>query len=245
MTQQLRLPTKKAETAIQRAIVNAMRKMERAAEKYLVAGPQMQRWAIAQMTEELERLAQQHSLDAVRGPYGQMIIDSANKGYRGGLPTETIPGTMLAMDTASIEIALHNAQVHIKDITSAGVKKINEIIASGIVQGQSQKQLARAIRSGLSSTLPMAKARAQLIARSELMSAYRQGAMASMKETGYKYFQMVGPQPGDARIEPICEKHVNSIKTRKGWEAIHPLALIYGLHYGCRHQWIPVATREG
>jgi hypothetical protein len=83
---------------------------------------------------------------------------------------------------------------------------------------------------------PMTAARAEMIARNEVASVYRQTRMAGAE--GYDYFEMTGPR--DMKTSSICDRHIGQIKTRAEWQRIHPLVFVYGLHPNCRHSWDPV-----
>jgi SPP1 gp7 family putative phage head morphogenesis protein len=209
--------------------------MEDLAQRYVLSDRPMSRWVVAQMTVELESLARHYALETVRGPYGQMIIDAAQK----GIDAKLTEASLVALSPADIDVVLQNANVHIKDITTPIIKKVNETVMASNLVGTSQTQLAREIRTlMLSEGMAASKVRATMIARSELMSAYRQGALLASQAAGYTHYQYVGPN--DSKISKICKKYVGQIKTMAEWLKIHILIAVYGLHPNCRHRLDPV-----
>lgn len=188
------------------------------------------------LTNELERLRAEFAADLMEGNYGETLA-------RAGVSAiKDIGASLTAMSRAQIEVALYNAEIHVKDLLSPGVKVVQETIANAVITGKDPREISAILRERLTlgeEGAAISKARADQIARGELVSVYRQASRAAAEEEGFRLYRMTGPL--DDRTTTICREYLGQEKTAAEWEEIEPLIFMYGLHHNCRHSWDPVA----
>lgn len=186
----------------------------------------------------------QLSLEQISAQYGSEIVearlaDILAQAAMDGAEDTGVKGALGLLDMTAVDIALHNAEVHIKDITDAGVKVVSETITNAMITGKSLTETSELLRVGLlENGLDIAEARADMIARNETFSVYRQAGKSVADAVGATSFKLSGPV--DDRTSEICLEYVGKTMTQDDWEAVEPLAFVYGLHVNCRHTLEPV-----
>jgi SPP1 gp7 family putative phage head morphogenesis protein len=169
-----------------------------------------------------------------RGPWRKFIEDGINQG------AAAIGFDMSMISREQIEIILRNAEVDIKDLLDSAVPLVNRIILNAVVNGATLRDLSREIEKKLvlDDGLGVSRARADLIARSELMSAYRQAAKMTGDKAGAEYWEAAGPM--DNRTTDICRHFNGKVLSSEDWREVASTVFSYGLHYGCRRSFRPV-----
>lgn len=207
----------------------------------LLAGRKIDTTFADAINRELTELIERISDETINGGYKDLVLQAGKEGVeeaRSQARNDGLEANMVRLDYEQIRLALFNTKIKIKGLLEPGAKAVNEIITAAMVSGLGPGEIADQIREKLSDLKGMTQARAELIAHSEIMSVYRQQALAIGHELGYQYYQYVGPS--DGRTEPICQSALNVISTEEGWLSVDPLVYLYGLHYGCRHELVPV-----
>lgn len=231
----------RAASLIIAAALEGLARQEDYVRRMLLGGGGIDTAFVTAINRELSDLIDRISDEAVNGGYKDLVLMAAREGVaeaRGQARGDGLESTMARLDYEQIRLALFNSKIKIKGILEPGVRAVQEIITAAMVSGLGPREIADQVREKLAELRNMTQARAELIAHSEIMSIYRQQALAIGRELGYKFYQYVGPS--DGRTERICQDALNVITTEEEWLKVDPLVFQYGLHYGCRHQLVPV-----
>lgn len=228
----------RAARIVQAAIEQASGEMELLAQRYLAQGRREDvRRVLEQMTLALDDLAREYSLRVVQGPWGRLLVNAATLG------AESVRGAAFTLSKPQVDVALYNAGWKIKGVLDQGVAAVQDIVAGGMIRGDSLREMSKAIEARVQVEGGLIdRARADMIARSEVFGVYRQTSFAAANAEEIDLFQMTGPM--DSRTTAICAAHVGQVKTEKQWNAIRKDALIWGLHYQCRHSFDPVRNAD-
>lgn len=237
-TNHLGIDEDQAARIVREALKDASRDMELLAQRYLAQGRADDFERIqGQIASALEDLAREYGIRLTNTHWGQMIIQSAKLGVA------SVPGAAFVLSKTQINAALYNAQVKIKGLVADGAAIVNETVAGAMIRGDSLRDISQAIQERVKIEGGLInEAHADMIARNELFSVYRQTSKGAADATGVELFQMRGPM--DSRTTAICREHLGQVKTAAEWIAIRPLVFIYGLHYRCRHSWDPVRDAQ-
>jgi hypothetical protein len=235
-------PTRKQEDeaakVVEKAINVALDKMSRIIERRLLAGKDIDATWLTGTVTMLEDLADEYRVKIGKGKFGD-ILEQA--GYEGNKDAhEALGAKFESIDKATLDRILFKADREIKDILDDGIKRVNVVITNAIISGRSLRQIAGDVRASLTlgeESYQVPKWRADMIARNELHSAYRNASRERAEKIGAKFFKMLGPV--DMRTAAICLEHVGKTKTAAEWESISPVVFSYGLHHNCRHSWVP------
>lgn len=213
----------KAAKVVLGKIREAAREMANLANEYAARGEQFDASVLGELNRALEEIADQFAIDLTKSDWGREIIAAAKKGGR------AVPGLVFTLSKDQIQTALFNAKVKVKGLLGEGIQVLNQII-TGASFGKDLREIAKQIR--LRVTVGggiISEARADMIARDELFSTYRQTSKAAADAEGLTLFQMRGPL--DIRTTAICARHIGQVKTAEEWKKIAPLVFTYGLHY--------------
>jgi SPP1 gp7 family putative phage head morphogenesis protein len=231
------IPEDEAAKVVAEAVKEAINGMRETALARLASGGVIDTaWQTATF-QALRDLADKFALDIVNGKWGEFLVDAA---IAGGKSTG-IDGALAMISKDQIEMALFNSKVQIQGLLEDGVKEVNRIIAKAMVTGKPLDEIAAQIQETVTidgDVIDMN--RADLIARNELFSAYRQESFRIADDAGYDLFEMTGPV--DKRISEICFDNVGKIMSAEDWETLDPDVFSYGLHINCRHAWDPVLS---
>jgi len=233
-TNHLGLPEDRAADVVAKALEQASREMELLAQRYLAqSGREDARRALEQMTLALDDLAREYSLRVVQGPWGRLLVNAATLGAK------SVEGASFTLSRKQIDVALYNSSIKIKGLVAEGAAAIQEIVAGSMIKGSSLREISKSIqgRTDIGEGLIDSR-RADMIARNELFSVYRQTSKAAADDEGITLYQLRGPM--DNRTSAICRQHVGQVKTAAEWIKIRKLVFVYGLHYQCRHTTDPV-----
>ena len=218
---------------VTQAIKDASIDLELTVQRYLARGGKFDAAVLADMHRALLNIAEQYSIDLTGTVWGREIIAAARKGGK------SVPGAVFTLSKDQIDVALYNAGTKIKGILEAGVQQVQDIVAAGMIRGDSLRDISQAVQDRVTVEGGVIDAaRADMIARNEVFGAYRQVSQAAADEEGIELFQMRGPM--DSRTSAICAANIGKVKTKEQWNAIRADALTWGLHYGCRHSFDPV-----
>lgn len=104
------------------------------------------------------------------------------------------------------------------------------IVTQGLIQGWGGMRVAEQLRSRLG----VVKGRAEVIARTEVLSAQNQASQQFYQKNGVEYIQVVAT--GDDRLCPVCgARNGNVYELGKIQIPFHPLCRCYGAPY--RKEW--------
>ncbi len=234
----LGLPDDRAAQIVLKALDRASGDLELIAQRYLAQGNREDaRRALEQMTAALDDLARDYGIRLAQGPWGRLLITAAKLGAK------SVEGAVFELSRKQIDVALYNASIKIKGLVAEGAAVVQEAVASAMIRGGSLREISKVVQERVQvEGGRIDKARADMIARNELFSVYRQTSKIAADDSGVKLFQMNGPM--DLRTTAICRKHVGQVKTAAEWIKIRKLVFLYGLHYGCRHSFDPVHNAE-
>jgi SPP1 gp7 family putative phage head morphogenesis protein len=225
---------------IREAVQEAAKRMADLVLRKLAAGRKIDAAWLQSVTAELSRISDLYSSQAVNDSTADFIeqakISARDALAKGG-------GEMQMLNADMINAALINTKIEIKNITDSSVSVMSQIITNAIVTGKSPEEIAKEVQERIVvSQGSIMQWRAELIARSEMMSIYRQTQFTTGEELGYEYYQYMGPK--DWRTEPECKAALMIITTKEEWLKLAPLIIQYGLHYGCRHELVPVTLAK-
>jgi hypothetical protein len=144
-----------------------------------------------------------------------------------------------AIDEGLVRMALVNTKILVKGILDKSVGTVASIVTNAIITRKPLDQVAETIRQRVRvEDGDINVARAVLIARSEIMSIYRQVQVGVGDQLGYQYYIYTGPK--DYRTEKICLDALGVVTTLDEWRKVSDVVELYGLHYGCRHTLRPI-----
>ena len=218
----------------------------------LKSGGHINRAYLQRLRTSLRNLAEEKGIEIVNGKYSDRLAAVMEKAIETVVASVGTTVTLGEISTQLLDLALSNSEVLVQDILDDGVKIVNEEVAASIVTGKSHADVAAAIKERLvlGDGAEISSARADKIARSEVGSVYRQAQYQTGKEFGFKCYKYVGPS--DDRTEPICQRYLDKVLTEDEWREIYAQetgnednAFRYDLHYGGRHQLVPVPCPEG
>lgn len=225
---------------VQSAVRESANKMTLLVLQKLAAGGKIDAAWLQAITAELSRISDLYSSQAINESTDDFIEQAKISA------TDAIGQTNSGLQTLSasmINAALINAKIHIKDITDSSVKVVSEIITNAIVTGKTNEEIAKEVqRRVVVEQGQINNQRAEMIAQSEMMSVYRQTQLFIGEELGFEYYEYVGPR--DHRNEEVCIQTMGLITTKEEWLKLAPEIFQYGLHYGCRHQLVPVTLAK-
>ena len=237
-TSHLPIDEDRAARIVQQALDQAERDLELLAQRYLAQGGDVhQQLVLEQMQQALDDLARQYGLSVVHGPWGQMLVEAAKLG------AVSVEGASFVLSRAQLDVALWNEAIKIKGLVAEGAAVVQEIVTQSMIQGDSLQEISRAVQERVKVNGGVInRVRADMIARNELFSVYRQTSKKASDDSGVELFQMIGPM--DSRTSAICAAHVGQVKSAAEWITIHKLVFVYGLHPNCRHTFDPVRNAD-
>lgn len=251
---------KQAAKLVRAGIADALEAQRDYVRRYLAQNGRagLDRRGMLEMVNGLDALAKEYGMNIATGKFGAMIREALGMSIdevRAAAKDAGFKG-FLQLPKEVVDSAIFGSYSEIKDILKAGERIVGQEVATAIVAGRSWEDLADSIAERLVLTdgdgaeYAVPQWRADLIATSELHKTFRQANVRFADEAGLDYYKMVGPD--DDRTTPICEKYVGETMSKTEWEAISEseqgdpeIVWQYGLHYGCRHAWIPVPSPEG
>lgn len=185
---------------ITKAIKDASIDLELTVQRYLARGGKFDANVLAELHLALLNIAEQYSIDLTQSVWGKEIIAAAAKG------ANSVPGASFTLSKDQIGVALQNAGWKIKDILEDGVQAVQDIVAGGMIHGDSLREISKAVEAGVKiEGGVISTARADMIARNEVFGTYRQMSKAAADEEGVELFQMRGPL--DSRDADLRETH--------------------------------------
>lgn len=234
----LGLPEDRAAQVVREALKQASRDMELIAQRYLAQGNAKDyERVLGQMNAAYEDLAREYGVRLTNTQWGRFIVESAKLG------AAAVEGAAFALSRAQIDAALYNASIKIKGIVAEGAAVVQETVADAMIRGLDLRDISKTVQERVKVEGGLInQARADMIARNELFSVYRQTSKAAGDKEKITLFQMRGPM--DIRTAAICRLHVGQVKTAAEWMRIRKLVFLYGLHYQCRHSFDPVRDAE-
>jgi len=222
---------------IEQAIKDASIDLELTVQRYLARGGKFDARVLAEMHRALLEIAEQYSIDLTKSVWGREIVAAAARG------ANSVEGASFELSKDQIDVALQNAGWKIKNVLESGVQAVQDIVAGGMIRGDSLKEISKAVQAGVQVEGGVINAaRADMIARNEVFGAYRTSSEAAAAAEGLTLFQMRGPL--DSRTSAICLEHIGQVHTAEEWEAIHAGAMTWGLHYQCRHSFDAVRSEK-
>lgn len=141
-------------------------------------------------------------------------------------------------------VAIEKAQLlaqrsftELEGVTDVMDKRMTRTLTDGLVEGKSPRQIAADLNRDVDG---IGRARAETIARTELIRAHAEGQLLAMEKLGVKEVgvQVEWLTAGDDRVCPDCsdmEGSIFSIDDAKGMIPMHP---------GCRCAFIPVIPED-
>jgi len=209
--------------AVERMILDASAEIETTVQRYLARGGEFPQKILAELYRALLDLAEEYALDLTQSVWGREIIAAARKG------AGSVEGASFSLSKEQVDVALTNSKIKIKGILDAGVAEVHDIVASGIVRGDSLLEISHEVQQRVSVEGVINRVRADTIARNEVFSVYRQSSKAAGDAEGIALYQMRGPV--DSRTSQICLDHVGEVHTEAEWLAISSHTFDYGLHH--------------
>lgn len=240
---------KRLRAVLREAIADALQEVREVAMQGVAGQSQINARFLARMRADLREIAADRGIKIAEDTLGPALEAMARKGWG------AVEGASLGrIDPQLIDLAVSNSAVLVEDILADGIKAVNAEMAKAIIAGKPLRAIAESIRENVrlagKDEAGIPQWRADLIARSELHSVYRQAQVKSGDELGFECFVYEGPD--DDRTEPVCEQYIGETKTRAEWEEVSEreqgdseIVFLYGLHYGCRHVLRPVPCPEG
>lgn len=145
---------------------------------------------------ELEEIVRLNIPNAYRPGVRRAIADLRRSGVR----IEDIPHGYTVADLQAIAILHDNGLTLCKTLSSTAKKEAKRIINEGVLNGKGTAEIAREMRTKIG---PLSKNRASMIARTEVIRAYNQGARVQYEHYGVKRF--VWLSAASERTCPECE----------------------------------------
>lgn len=138
---------------------------------------------------------------------------------------------------AKIELLYTRAFTELEGITKAMDQQMSRILANGLVQGHGPKKIARELQKNVTK---LTKTRANVLARTEIVSAHAEGQLDAYERLGVTEVGILAEwiTAGDERVCPECsplEGTVWTIEEARGLLPRHP---------NCRCAWIPASTKR-
>lgn len=241
----------KAQRLVRESIDSALAEMREYVNRELLAGRTPDKRMIVAMSNGMNKLAEEYSVDLMAGEYGSMI-QSAMKTAAAEV-ADIAGGISLSVGTRQIDAALTVAGMKVKGILEEGQAIVGEEMIKSIVGGKSQRDVAKSIaerlqvrdKDGELGDIPAW--RAELVARNEVSSNYRLEKQTASKDAGFTRFRMTGPDD-ERTAGDVCSRYLGQEHTVEEWEEIgkkegidpnYPL-LEWGFHVNCRHDFDPV-----
>ena len=147
-----------------------------------------------QMEDEIPKIIALFDDTFVKG--GRRVLN------RNGEPIKPDVQLTEVTDNAALTVVKATQRTYIRNITEAQEKIILEEISQGITQGKPITEVSAGISSRVEG---ITKARANTIARTEMVKAHNVGQVETMKVVGastYIYWNT-----GDKKVAPICEQN--------------------------------------
>lgn len=139
----------------------------------------------------------------IRERLRELIFNVMKKGSR---RVQTTDGTLLKFeelkDTSAIDIIANKQFDYLKNITTAQHSLIRKVLVSGQEKGESIDVISTNIRKRVKK---LTKARADTIARSEIVKAHNQAQINTMLELGGEKYIYWTAQ--DKKVSKICKKN--------------------------------------
>lgn len=122
-----------------------------------------------------------------------------------------------------------------RGISTSMSQQLNRDLAAGLVSGQNPRQLARTMSQSING---LARRRAAVIARTEIIHAHSEGQLDSFEDLGIDEIGILAEwsTAGDDRVCPQCaalEGELLTVKEARGLIPRHP---------NCRCAWIPASV---
>jgi SPP1 gp7 family putative phage head morphogenesis protein len=222
-------------------------------------------WLKQQVDKGIITVAQYQQVgSAIEGAWTNMyIIDSYKRGVARARYEMTSAGMVIPSIEASGGIeAVMNTLIHmdrvgilftrtfneLKGVTEAMSNTISQILAQGMIDGDSPRLLARKIASAITGEglgelgitdklgrfIP-AKRRAEMIARTEIIRSHSEGLLMEFRNWGVFGVSVKSEfiTAGDARVCPQCGEYEGKVFTLDEASGIIPM------HPNCRCTWLP------
>jgi len=131
-----------------------------------------------------------------------------------------------------IELLATRSFTELKGVTDAMGQQMSRILASGLSQGYGPRKIARALRLNVSQ---MTKARANVIARTEIIRAHAEGQLDAFEKLGEKEVGLMAEwsTAGDERVCALCGELEGVVIPLDEARDLLPR------HPNCRCAWIP------
>ena len=205
-----------------------------------------EQWMIASLTETMSDA----EIMAEDKWWERYIRESWNKGNnrskketdkkRGKKKANELPGTARAFDDAPVDqqsierlqALVSRTFTDLEGINRHAASQMTTTLSDGLIKGHSPKKIAEALRN----RIDMTKARAERIARTEIVRAQAEGQLNTLELMGVSRVgvNVEWATAGDGRVCPICDSmggKVYEVKNAHGLIPAHP---------NCRCAFLPV-----
>jgi len=118
-------------------------------------------------------------------------------------------------DTRAVDFLLNQQKIYLKGLTDDQNKRAFQIIAKGRNEGKPSLEISKDLQKGVQK---LTKARANTIARTEIVKSHNMGQVQLMKELGVETYRYL--TANDNNVAKICKKNQGP----KGREKIYQLA---------------------
>jgi SPP1 gp7 family putative phage head morphogenesis protein len=134
--------------------------------------------------------------------------------------------------TSKVQLIATRALEDLKGVSATAAQRMNRILAQGMIDGKGPAAIAAEMSKQIKS---LSKARAMLIARTEVISAHAEGQLDAFDELGVDELGVMAEwsTAGDDRVCPECaslEGQVFTVEEARGLIPKHP---------NCRCTWVP------
>lgn len=138
------------------------------------------------------------------------------------------------VDQGAVDVLTNQQTTYYDNLTQAESKKTNEIIAQGLKEGSSDKEITENIQKEIKN---ISNTRAQRIARTEIVKSHTIAQTETMKQAGIEEYNYI--TANDKKVSKICRRNQGNkgrekiYKTALAGTAQNPLPVINS-HPGCR-----------
>ncbi len=134
--------------------------------------------------------------------------------------------------TQKIELLYERAFTELEGVTSTMDQQLSRILASGLSEGRSPRQIARTM---VQQVTKLTNVRAKAIARTEIIRSHAEGQLDSFERLGVKELKLLAEwqTAGDERVCPECEQLEGVVMTVDEARGLLPR------HPNCRCIWLP------
>jgi SPP1 gp7 family putative phage head morphogenesis protein len=138
---------------------------------------------------------------------------------------------------SKVRLLATRAFEELKGVTAEMSTQLNRVLANGLVQGQSPREIARAMAKTIEG---ISKGRALRIARTEIVHAHAEGQLDGFEELGVDEVGVMAEwsTAEDEKVCPQCEALEGVTLTVDEARGLIPR------HPNCRCAWVPVEVRD-